>query len=227
MELRIALDSTNFPMMYIESGKFHIHWMPVTKIQFEYFLSSGSVTSFGSAWYEQVLDYNERVTPGLVTANNYWQSFITGITPMEIKAFAGWLGKEYDIPTHDEWQIAYKYLKAETEDAGHIGRLVDTPGINRRASTLIKNIAASLKDVRFEVRGGRTLADQALMRLGIMEYVYRDDRRNTYGGYGQPNSSFFGSASTPDKGLPERLVDEHNGAKMMHYGVRLIKRDAS
>jgi len=138
MELRIALDSTNFPMMYIESGKFHIHWMPVTKIQFEYFLSSGSVTSFGSAWYEQVLDYNERVTPGLVTANNYWQSFITGITPMEIKAFAGWLGKEYDIPTHDEWNTSIVMIGV-TRMVGMVSRTAVFSAVHRHRTKVCPN----------------------------------------------------------------------------------------
>lgn len=224
MDLQVILDRMNFPLILIEPGRFYMYWLPITKIQLEYFLSSGSIAAFDARWYEEVLYYNDRVTPSLITTNNYWEAFVTGVKPSEIKQFISWLGREYDLPTSAEWKTAYEYLKKENADPGFIEKILGTPGLNRRARTLIANINHSVNDLRVETRGGRKLADQALMRLGVMEYVYRDDRRNTYGGHGQPNSDFFGTTETAEKEYPQRLVDEHEGAKMPHYGFRLIKR---
>ena len=201
-----------------------MHWLPVTKIQLEYWLCSGSVNVFDARWYNEVMDYNPRVSPGYIKSDNYWESFVTGILPSEIKQFIAWLGRDYDLPTDEQWQAAYQTLKKEAADSRYIETLTGVGSLNRRAKTIVKNVNISVGEARFEARGGRTLADQALMRLGVMEYVYRDDRRNTYGGYGQPNPTFFGTTETPDKGYPQRLIDEHEGAKMPHYGFRLIKR---
>ncbi|MBZ0296845.1 MAG: hypothetical protein K8L99_30065 [Anaerolineae bacterium] len=223
MDLRVELDETQFPMIWIESGNFFMQWLPVTKIQIEYFLCSGSVTAFTAGWYDEVLDYNPRITPGLVKGSNYWRAFITGIKPLEIRQFISWMGSGYDMPTVDEWQKAYKELKQQEADSNVISQLTEVSSINRRAATLIRNIDISLGEIS-AARDGRKLADQALMRNGVMEYVYLDDRRNTYGGFGQPVGQFFGNTASPDKGKPERLIDEHEGAKMPHYGFRLIKR---
>lgn len=224
MDLQVERDPIGFPMIFVEAGGFYMHWLPVTKIQVEYWLCSGSINAYDARWYGEVLDYNPRVSPGFVKSDNYWEAFVTGVTPSEIKQFITWLGRGYDLPTHEQWQTAYQYLKKEAADGQYIDNILAQPDINRRAKTLIKNINISINELRFDLRGGRTLADQALMRMGIMEYVYRDDRRNTYGGYGQPNSTFFGTTETPDKGYPQRLIDEHYGAKMPHYGFRLIKQ---
>jgi len=226
MDLKIILDPINFPMIYIESGNFYMHWLPVTKIQLEYWLSSGGVNTYDARWYNEVLDYNPRVSPGFIKSDNYWGAFVTGVTPIEIKQFIAWLGRDYDIPTAGQWQLAYQHLKKETANPQYVEQLLNVPNLNRRAKTLIKNIDISINEVgtSTQMRGGRTVADQALMRLGVMEYVYRDDRRNTYGGYGQPVGAFFGTTETPDKGYPQRLIDEQDGAKMPHYGFRLIKK---
>ena len=226
MNIKIALDPTNFPMIWIEAenGGFYMHWLPFTKIQIEYFLSIANITSFPASWYDEVLQYNERISPSLITSQNYWQAFVTGVKPSEIKQFIAWFGSQYRLPMDDEWQAAYRFLKKNPENRDFINEILETPGLNRRARTLIKNIQMSLDENRTDLRGGRAMADQALMRLGIMEYVYLDDRRNSYGGYGQPNANFFGSTVTPDRGYPERLVDAHNGAKMPHYGFRLIRQ---
>jgi len=225
MDFKIELDRTKFPMIWIEQGGFFMHWLPVTKVQIEYFLSSGSANAFSAVWYEDALDYNERVSPGLINAQNYWQAFITGIKPSEIHQFRAWMG-DYDLPTGDEWQTAYRALRNITADNQQIERLLATPDLNRRAATLISNLKHTIENLRTDLKGGRTTADYALMRLGVMEYVYRDDRRSTYGGYGQPNSTFFGTTETPDRDRPspQRLVDENEGAKMPHYGFRFIKR---
>ncbi len=222
MDLHVELDTTGFPLIKIDPDGFYIHWIPVTKIQMEYFLSSGSAPKFNAEWYNTLLEYNERVTPSLVRKDNYWQSFVTGILPAEIKQFASWLGKEYNIPLDKEWQTAYRFLKEIEADERYIEAICETPGLNRRAKTLIKNMEISLQELNFNLRGGRKLADQALMRNGVMEFVFRDERRNTYGGYGMPNSTFFGTTANPDKAIPERLVNEQQGAKMPHYGFRLL-----
>jgi hypothetical protein len=225
VQLEIVVDKTGFPMVLVEPLGVYMHWLPITKIQIEYFLCSTRSPDYTEEWYSDLrTDYNERVSPGAVTAENYWGSFLTGIMPKEAQQFASWLGPQFDMPTQNDWQEAYKFFKRTPAHAEHIEQLTAHAALNRRARTLIKNLDFSLRETHFEPRGGLTLADQMFMRMGVMEYVYLDERRSSYGGFGQTNSVFFGSLVTPDKGFPERLTHPLEGTRMRHYGFRLIQR---
>ena len=224
IDLNPTTDRAGFPMVFVPDISAYIHWLPVTKIQLEYFLTSTSETMYGESWYRNILSFNPRVSPGNVNSGNYWHSLVSGILPADAKRFALWCGENYDLPTKDEWFSAYKYFHGETADTRYTQTVLDTPRMKPRTRTLIRNIEYSTGTLSFQLEDGRTVADQMLMRLGVMEFVYLNEQRNTYGGFGQTNSNFFGSLQTPSSGFPERLNNERDGAQMSHYGFRLIRR---
>ncbi|MEM7128918.1 MAG: hypothetical protein AAF702_21475 [Chloroflexota bacterium] len=227
MQLEIILDRAGFPMILIEPLSSYIHWLPITKIQIEYFLCSTNETAFDDLWYQNVLGLNGRVSPGKIGQDNYWQAIATGIIPRDMKRFAAWCNQSsssFDIPTAEEWFTTYEYVRAIGDDKVNIDQILKQSQLTQRAKMLIENIEFSTSKATFELDGTRTMADQMLMRLGVMEYVYLDEQRNTYGGYGQTNSNFFGSFETPRKNFPQTLNNPREGAPMRHYGFRLIKR---
>jgi len=225
VKLKIELDRANFPMILIEPLNAYMHWLPVTKIQIEYFLSSTNDSSFNEDWYKNVLGFNDRVSPGSVTQANYWMALLTGILPRDAKRFAQWAGDGgLDFPSAQEWFATYEWLIGFPDDADHIEQLAADPRLKPRTIQLIRNLEQASKQDSFHLTGGRHLCDQMLMRLGVMEYVYRDDLRNTYGGYGQTNNRFFGSIYEPMVDYPEPIANPRDGAQMKHYGFRLIRR---
>ncbi|MBZ0274577.1 MAG: TIR domain-containing protein [Anaerolineae bacterium] len=224
MELDFVLDSTGFPMIRVPTTSFYIHWMPVTKVQIEHFLTSVKDATFDSVWYSELLALNPRVTVGNINNRNYWNAITTGILPREARSYAAWCGPEYDMPTAEEWYFAFQLFndlpQPTTTLIEHVASL---EGINFRAGLLVKKLGKSLVSAKHfdEVIA---IADQMMMRFGVMEYVYEDNQRNTFVGYGETNRSFFASLYSSSMGAPQRLVDPYGGARIAHYGFRLIKR---
>jgi hypothetical protein len=222
MDLEIKLDRVGFPTIFVSSIGMFMHWLPVTKIQIEYFLCSTSESTFNDAWYQDVLGYNPRISPGNINSSNYWESFVTGILPRDARTFARWCGESYNLPMSKEWFDAYSFLLTIPASEDHIQQVLAAEGLKPRVKTLIRNLETSTQQAEFELDGTRTLADQMLLRLGVMEYVYRDEHRNTYGGYGQTHSSFFPQMEVPRRDAPQHLNNPREGAQMKQYGFRLI-----
>lgn len=227
MELQVKLDPIGFPMIWIERCAFYIHWLPVTKIQIEYFLSSptNSMNEYDEAWYQNLCrNYTGRISPGQLKSGNYWRAFVTGMLPVEAKRFAIWCGRGgYDLLTVQEWMDAFRYLSQVQADPAYIEQVTAVEGLKERPRRLIRNLEGVLQNEASQLEGARSLADQMLMRLGVMEFVYVNEQRNTFAGLGQTHSSFFGGFITPSKG-PQTLTNPAEGARMKHYGFRLICR---
>lgn len=163
-----ATDPAGFPMVWIEEIGAFIHWLPVTKIQFEKFMASTADPRFDDAWYRQVLALNPRVAIPEIDPKNYWNAILTGLLPEEALRFAAWCGEGYSIPTLKEWQTAYAALVALPEDPGEFPDLLEGSGdLVRSALTRIE--AASVAATRPGRQ--RTRADRMLMRLGVLEWI--------------------------------------------------------
>lgn len=212
------LDKTGFPMLWVEPINAYMHWLPITKIQIEYFLCAITDSSFDATWYDTVLSLNRRISPAYIRSDNYWQAILTGIVPLEAQRFARWCGEGYEIPSLDDWFTAYKSLKSMTPKASpEMGELR-----NRTQALLTKLDFASesaTRDAGYE----RTLADQLLMRMGVMEWVALPEHRNRWGGMGETYSKFHGDLFTPDYGQP-KLPNNPENTRLSYYGFRLIWR---
>jgi hypothetical protein len=222
MELEFKLDSAGFPTVYVAEIGVYVHWLPVTKIQMEYFLCNTSEISYNDSWYQHVRSFNPRVAPGNINTSNYWNAFITGVMPRDTLNYARWCREGYTLPTANQWFTMYESLLNIPASPNHLEQLFEQVTLKPRVKLLIQNIEASAQQAEFQLDGHRTLADQLLLRLGVMEFVYRDDNRNTYGGYGQTHSSFFPQMEIPRRGSPQALSNAREGAQLKQYGFRLI-----
>jgi hypothetical protein len=222
-ELKFKLDPTGFPMVQVGAIDAYMHWAPVTKIQFEYFLCAVPDSHFDANWYDEVLFLNPRVTPGEIRADNYWNAFLTGITPSEARRFARWFGPEYTIPTLEDWFVAYSALKALPPVPSSV---VDNMGdLHERIRTVLVRLDTASRMAMENLGYERTLADQMLLRWGVMEWVECTDRRFEWGGMGRTLRSFYGGLFNPDSGQPS-IPTNPDTERLYPYGFRLVWRPA-
>ncbi|PJF22366.1 MAG: hypothetical protein CUN56_06355 [Phototrophicales bacterium] len=218
MELEIRLDNTGFPMVWMNSIGAYVQWLPITKIQIEYFLASTNDAIFDQVWYENILVSNARIAPTQIRPSNYWQIFTTNILPREAVRYANWCGRGYTLMMAAEWQQVYYEASNIPYDGSILQEVIKTKDIKERPKTLIERLARALP----KAAGEFTLADVMLLRNGIMEYVFEDFDRNTFVGLGLTNPDFVGSFKRPED--PQVLNNPSEGRRMRNYGFRLMYR---
>lgn len=223
----IQLDQVGFPLIWIESLNAYMHWLPVTKIQFEYFLCAEPDPQFDAQWYETLLKLNPRVSPQNLTNNNYWGALLSGILPAEAGHYARWCGTGYALPTLDEWRKAYNFLKTQPVQPQEILNQMKQQ-YSQKLSERVLRLLTQLETIQPRIwRDAElkptSLADQMLMRMGVLEWVESNELRNHWGGMGQTHARFHGSMFTPDHGQPSRPNDPEN-VRLHHYGFRLLWR---
>ena len=181
-------------------GTFHL-W-PVTKFQFEQFMSENN--RYGDEWYEKILSLNKRISYRNFSGIDYERLFITGVLPHEAIAFARWLGKGFDLPTEAEWKKFYKAISNVVFDSHSQPSALSTPAV-----TLWKRRAGFLQ----------TPLEFSCLQGGVVEWVKGENR---YAGRGAPRYSFFPNAwNPPDDSI--RVIDKKE--RIIYFGFRLIKRD--
>lgn len=231
----IFLDSSGFPMIEIPGMNLAMSWLPITKIQFEHFLCDTNM--FNDVWYQDLLNnFTPRVSPTAIRLGDYWNLFLTGILPSEAVRFANWMGRDYRLPTVQEWNKALLTFAEYSALPEHIDKVLsavdDTTKpertLNERAALICRNLEEITPSDANQLVSteGRRLCDQMLMRLGLVEYVYEDNQMNTFAGWGQPNKRFFGSTMNPiaRNAKPVQLVNRAEGTRMKHFGFRLVRR---
>jgi hypothetical protein len=225
--LKFKLDPAGFPLVWVEDIKAYMHWLPVTKIQFEYFLCATSDSRFDAAWYDRVLNLNKRVSPGSVRESNYWQAFITGVRPSEAQRFAEWCGDGYLLPSLRDWYAAFQSLKAQPTEPDALAAMGSAHQLSERCQALLSRLeAATIAAFRhLEIAPSPTLADQTLLRGGVMEWVEWQGQRTRWGGMGQPNRKLHPILFNPESGKPHEVINPEGDA-LHYYGFRLIQRDA-
>ena len=224
-QLNLTLDRTKFPMLWIDAIDAYMSWVPITKVQFEYFLCDRPEPRFNEKWYDEVLARNARVSPGKIRHNDYWRALITGVTPDDAKAFAEWCGHDsdetYELPTRKEWFDAYQALRVQEALPFSV---LATLELTRRAETLLQKLDAAAE--KFQSQGTqkesqRSLADSMLMHDGVFEWVI--DEENRWGGAARPHPELGGGLINLDGGRPKYPTQVDPPPQ--YYGFRLIKRD--
>lgn len=213
---RLHLDRTGFPMVWREEVAAYVHWVPVTKVQFEYFICDAPDAHFDSTWYDEILDLNPRVTPGEVSVGNYWRSFLTGLRPSEAQRFASWSGDGYRLPTDSEWSTLYGRLRAQPAETLSTLERLDTP--NQRARTLLERFShvaqASLQGQ------APSLASQMLFRFGALEWVQVGRPPAAWGLRGEPLPAFCGNLEVLDR--PAEPLGATESTRYAAAGFRLL-----
>lgn len=194
-------------MVHVPKLALDIHLLPVTKIQFETYISE-PIPNFGTNWYHQILSLNPRVSHNTYNGEHRERLFISGLFPKEIIPFAKWLGEGYDLPTKEEWRETYRSFqnlpipsfsaKLEKENIGL--------GIFRK----IANSSATDR-----------LVDASLMNGGLAEWVFSEESKS-WVGLGKPVVDFYPNGLNP-------LLDEFkpldaSNVRLKFFGFRLVRR---
>lgn len=218
-EKQFSSDSKGFPMIWVEPLKGYLHWLPITKIQFERFLCSTSDIEFDDKWYDEILTLNPRESPQDLERDNYWRSVLTGLLPSEAEKYARWCGPQYQIPTKDDWLKAYFYLKEK--EAQEIDWTQHEPGLLPRDLRLLENMERVFRGFGGE---RQTMADQTFLRFGVMEWVQSSERAQAWGGLGQLSPDFYGLLTKPEHRTP---VQPRNPAseRFFYFGFRLLRKE--
>lgn len=212
-------DPTGFPMLWCEEIGAYAHWLPVTKIQFEYFLCDAPDAHFDADWYDMVLALNPRATPRKISAANYWHVLMTGVRPSEAQRFASWCGEGFRLPTETEWRGLFHALRNEpAQDAG-ASSLLD--GRSDRVQEVLKRLDAAGREMTVRMRCGPSLATQMLLRFGAMEWVEVGDPPSAWGTKGEPVPQFCGNLDLLERpGDP--LTADPESCRFAAAGFRLL-----
>lgn len=221
MQLDLRLDNTGFPMVYIASIGAYVQWLPLTKIQLEYFLAETNDAIFDEAWYREVTRLNPRIAPTQIRGNNYWQVLATGIKPREAQRYAMWCGRGYELLEARDWQQIYREATDMKYYDYNLKQMLALDNLRERPRTLIQRLSKVLPETA-GASNKRTWADMMLLHQGVMEYVFEDNNRNTFVGLGETNPDFVGSFRRANE--PQRLNNPSEGSRMRDYGVRLVYR---
>lgn len=217
--MQYEIDPKGFPMVLVESAGLWVHWLPITKIQFERFLCETGDARYDAKWYSQVLELNPRISPREVRQGNYWQAFLTGVLPYEAESFARWTGEGYRLPTDGEWKRIYQAVKEQP--AEELPAEIRFPHLSERGRELLSQI----ERVNSADDGGaaqRAIADQMLLRKGVMEWV--EDQRNAqlWCGRGETPRRFHAALHRPEDPEPARPNDPTT-RRLKQYGFRLVR----
>jgi hypothetical protein len=215
----VISDPTGFPMVWCEPLRVFVHWLPVTKIQFEHFLGAAPDAYFDAAWYETALDLNPRVSPRAVSAANYWQALMTAVTPAEAQRFASWSGDGFRLPSADEWTIVYRALRMRPAvDLASSPLLTDR---EPRTRELLSRLDVASRQAAARMNDNPALANQMLMRYGAMEWVRCESVLSGWSAKGEPLPDFCGNLERlEDAAAP--LIAEATSQRLPAAGFRLV-----
>jgi hypothetical protein len=223
---KFVLDRAGFPMILVEpksgSEPVYVHWLPITKIQFEIFMCEMPSIDFSDTWYKEILKLNPRISPKNATKKNYWNLFITGLRPAEAEAYANWAiadEGELTLPTLDDWNSIYQYLKTQPPLVDPFVKLK----LSERIKLLISKVDSIVENLYKSAKFPYSLADQMLMRYGVMEWVQYESRGQDWAGMGQTDAGLQSMLRNPDSGVPE-IPKNIETNRFHYYGFRLVKR---
>lgn len=165
-------EKTRFPMIVFHELPFAVSWLPMTRVQLEFFLSDVNDIRFDANWYiDIILKNNPRVSPNHVKQDNLSGVFATNLLLKEARRVASWYGHfggmPYDLPTKEQWEALYAVCeKSRPLSSDHIPKDIDP-----RAKSLLRRLN---KQVSIQ-----TLADQMLLNSTLSEYIYREESRQS------------------------------------------------
>ncbi len=209
----IELDPYGFPMVWTESVQASVHWLPLTKLQFERFMCRHPQRRFHDGWYQDVCGLNKRVSPQQVGPGNYWCAFASGLLPSEGQAFQRSCGDDYFLPSIDEWRRACDEWKAKPPMPENWFQEL---GLTELVSTLFRRLHRVAADPT--LRGEESQAKQMFFEQGVVEWVRNDDPAQPWVGQGRPNKAFNSRMSNPV------IVLNSETARLKDFGVRLMRR---
>lgn len=214
---------THFPLVAVPGQDFALFWLPLTKVQIEYFLSETTDSQFDRAWYNERLRANPRITPEQLTAQTLWRAFLTHISFYEARVFSQWYGKGFDLPTTHEWHLAWQIFAEIPARPEYVQQILALPTLHPRARLLVQTCEDALPTYqRLRDPAERKLSHQLLLSAGILEYVYQDTLYNRCGFCGSTLQT--GRQGIPDLNTFQTFRDVSVGERRSNLGLRPILR---
>lgn len=215
----VTSDPTGFPMVWFKQLGAFVHWLPVTKIQFERFLCAAPDAYFDAAWYGTVLSLNPRVTPREISPDNYWQALMTAVRPAEAQRYASWCGDGFRLLSEEEWMVLYRALRARPAIDLAASRLLDCREVRTRDLLERMNVASHQAAARMHDTPG--LASQMLLRYGAMEWVRSATSPSGWSAKGEPFPDFCGNLEAVEDPAA-MLATELDSQRLPAAGFRLL-----
>jgi len=211
---------THFPLVEVPGQNFALFWLPLSKIQAEYFLSDTIERPFDRAWYRERLRVNPREVPENLTPSNLIQAFLTGILFDEARKCSEWFGKGFGLPHSSEWQRALAVFEMESADPAYVQQILALPYLHPRARQLVIACEDALPVFQRQNNpANRKLAHQLMLQAGIFEYVYQDGSANRCEACGTPQHLGRAASETT-----RTLLHPDQGERMGNLGMRPIIR---
>lgn len=174
------VDTSGYPLVFVEPLSAYVQLFPVTKPQFEKFIASGSQQVFGDEWYEDVLGLNQRASYRSPEVLARTQLFMTGITPDEVLAYGRWMGRDYALLTAEEWRVCYEWFAGQPSPSG-------LPHLPEDLSQDALGVWEMVEGQWLDQHRQSSLGELSLMTQGILEWVV--ERPGRYCGVGEPEAS--------------------------------------
>jgi len=219
LPLPFETDPAGFPMVWVEAIAAWMHWLPVSKLHFERCLRQAPDSPFDAAWYDHLVALNPSVPPTRIRPENYRHALLTGIVPGEAQRFAAWLGAGFAVPTLEQWLHAWSSLDSQPAERGLPAALA--AGLEEPVRTLVTRMESALA-AAVRPRRRRTLADQMLLRWGVLEWVEQPGDSARWVGIGEPLRLARRFRVSPDRGPV--VPDRPEAFRSYLFGFRLIRK---
>ncbi|MEM7347445.1 MAG: SUMF1/EgtB/PvdO family nonheme iron enzyme [Chloroflexota bacterium] len=201
----LSSDKTNFPIIVVEQAEVEFHLLPITKTQFEQFLSE-TLADF-SQGYQMMCDLNPPFDDESLDIEQRERLFVTGILPDEAIAFAEWLGEGFDLPTVKEWRLIYNVLNRTPPPRRDLAAELVEGGI---AGTILGHFSKELTI--------QSMLDFTLMKDGLVEWVWQDKQPV---GLGRPRAQFHPNLWNP---MVNEIKPIRANERVPYFGFRLVRR---
>ncbi|HVB24386.1 MAG TPA: hypothetical protein VNG51_20780 [Ktedonobacteraceae bacterium] len=216
---------TRFPLVVVPETNYALAWLPVTKIQIEYFLCETMDSQFDRRWYLERLKHSPRVTTEELTIDTIRQTFMTHLLFHEARTLSGWWGRDTDLPTLAEWRKALDIFDQVAAHDDFVEEVAAMPGLHPHARFLLRRVEQILSSRSYShTAQTRLFSHQLLMRSGILEYVYKDEHRDSCVACGSLQR--FSERVRPfEESFITQLRSADTGERIQHLGFRLIVRN--
>jgi len=214
----LRTDSQGFPMVWMSEVGIYVHCFPITKVQFEAFLSDGVDGHFHGSWYAEATVANPRIATAGIDASNYWHALMTGVTPGEAWRFARWAGAGYRLPLDGEWDRILQAARPLTGADSSFWEAV-MAGTSERSRRLVSRLWEAAKEAAAGLNRPWAARLPGLVDLGVMEWVRRTEGSEEWVARGAPHPALFGNLFDPARDHLEVCDPNSNGGP---FGFRLV-----
>ena len=205
--MQLQSDVLGFPIVHVGALDLWMSLLPITKVQFERFIAEEN--SFGDSWYDEVLNISPRHSWRNIASDDRESLFVTAIFPPEALAFAAWLGKDFDLPTREEWSRIYQLMQRTPLPIQLLQACTSHPVAKSIVDSILSQVEPS------------NMAQMSLLQDGIIEWVYQGQE---FAGLGKPRARFLSTVFNPE--VDEPLRPPRN-VRSRYFGFRLVRRATS